>query len=801
MRVYKYLFILLFSGSFQTAFSQTEISGRVVDSTKNPIVYANVVLLAEADSTAIAGTISSGEGKFLLALPEKKNYLLKVSFVGYATVLRKINASEFSGPFEIIMTENASELGEVVLNAARPRIVRKADRLIFNIENTSLSSDNTWGILEKTPGVISIQGTLNVRNAPATIYLNGRKVHLPMDDLKTLLESYAGENIQQIEVIPNPPASFDAESGPVLNIVTTTNLIPGYKGSIYGDYTQAIFPKYSLGTSHFYKTEKLNLFLNYGYNPGKEFKTEESYINFMDDAHAFSKWRSDFDKTTRFSTHTINAILDYYFDERNSLNFQALTLLSPNKSFDNHAVTRIFDPSNELDSLYTTESYLENDLQNIAVDLGYEHQFKKEGTQLSAVFHYTDYDQTQDQWVATHYFDPEGNNLNFNEFITKADQATQIYSGKLDFQTGLGKIDFMGGLKISNVDSESSLDFFDAESGSPVFNTTLSDLFLYDETVYAGYVDFSKKWNKWSAKIGLRGEQTERSGKSVSTGTTNDRNYFEWFPSAYISYKASENHQFSFDYGRKIERPNYEALNPFKYFINENNFKSGNPNLEASISNNFNLNYTYKNAYFFDLYYRDNGDNAAALVFQDNEALTLHSVQMNVEDSKSYGLDFLHRRSITKKWYGQLYMSLFHEEETFSAIESDFSLFTNEIDAFYVSLYNSLDLSKDGTFSGDTSLYYLSNFIEGSYQMENIFNLSFGLRKELWKGRAEISLKVADIFNTTAVQLYSQYYNQDNGFFSHPENRYVKIGMKFNFGNSNLSDNERSSSTEERKRL
>ncbi len=802
MDCYKYLFILLFFGGFQGAFSQVEISGIVLDSTENPIAYTNVVLLQEKDSTAIGGTITSEEGRFSIEVPTKEIYLLKFSFIGYKTLLMEIDPSDISKPLEIVLAESVSKLAEITLKAKRPHIIRKADRLIFNIENTSLSSDNTWGILQKTPGVISIQGTLSIRNVPATVYINGRKVNLPAADLKTLLKSYAGENIQQIEVIANPPASFDAGIGPVLNIVTTTNLIPGYKGSVYGNYSQAVFQKYTIGTSHFYKTEKLNLFVSYNYNPGKEFKNEESYINFMDSGNkVFSKWRSDFDKTTHFSTHTINAILDYSFDDKNSLNFQAMTLLSPNKTFDNVAVTRISDAANNLDSLYTTDSYLENDLHNIAMDLGYEHKFNKKGTQLSAVFHFTDYKQNQDQRVATNYLDPSGNNLNFNQFFTIAEQKTQIYSGKLDFETKFGKVDFMSGLKIGQVNSDSGLDFFDVQNASPSFNTTLSDLFLYDETVYAGYVDFAKKWNKWNAKVGLRGEQTDRSGKSISTGTTNDRNYFELFPTAYVSYQVAENHSFAFDYGRKIARPNYEALNPFKYFINENNFKLGNPGLEASISNNFNLNYTYKKAYSFDLYFRDNGNNAAALVFQDNEAMNLRSVQMNVEDSKSYGLDFLHGRSISDRWYSQVYVSIFHEEETFLAIESDFPLETNEMDAFYISLNNSFDLSKDGSFSGDLNLYYLSNFLEGSYQMENIFYSSIGLRKKLWKGRAEVSFRVQDIFNTTAVELYSKYGNQDNGFFSHPENRFVLFGIRFNFGNSHLSDNERSSSSEERKRL
>lgn len=800
--MYRFLFIIFFFGCFKIAFTQIKIQGVVTNSLTEPIAFCNVVLLTEKDSTFVAGGVTTNSGAFLLEPNSKQNYLLKVSFVGYKTSWQKILAAENQTVQKIVLIENTSELAAVKLTAKRPLIIQKPDRLIFNVENSSLSSDNTWGILEKTPGVISIGEKLTIRNAPASIYINGRKVHLPASDLQTFLKNYSGGNIKQIEVIPNPPSSFDAASGPVLNIVTSTNLIPGYKGSVYGNYSQSIFPKYTFGTNHFYKTKKLDMFLNYSFSPEKKFKNENSFINFInDEGQNFSTWVSDFNKTTRSSVHTFNAILDYSFQETDQLNFQVTTLLSPNKSFGIDATTKIFNAENKLDSLYTTDSYLENDMHNLAFDLGYSHHFKKKGTNLSTSFHFTDYSQRQNQEVATTYFDNTGNQLNSNYFFTKSEQKTQLYSAKLDFKTDFGTVKFTSGLKIGVVNSESELKFFGDESGFIIHNTSLSDLFLYEEKVFAGYVNFSKKWKKWSTKVGLRGENTDRSGSAVSSDESYERNYFELFPTAYISYQASENHRLSFDYGRKIERPDYEALNPFRYFINENNFKTGNPNLKAAISNNFNLSYQYKKAYNFNLYYRDNGKNVAAIVFQNNDNLTLNSLQMNMEESKSYGVDFFHGRSLKDWWYSQAYVSLFHEEETFLAMQSELQSVTNKIDAYYISFYNSFDFSKEGTFSGSMNLYYLSDFIQGSYQMHDIFNLSFGLLKKLWKDRVEVSLQVEDVFNSKAVKLYSEYLNQDNGFLSHPENRFVKFGVKFNFGNSNLSNNKRDNHTEERERL
>ena len=170
-------------------------------------------------------------------------------------------------------------------------------------------------------------------------------------------------------------------------------------------------------------------------------------------------------------------------------------------------------------------------------------------------------------------------------------------------------------------------------------------------------------------------------------------------------------------------------------------------------------------------------------------------------ESKSYGLDILHGRSITGWWYAQLYASLFHEENTFLAVESNNAEVTNQIDAVFGQLYNAFTLSKDGTFSGNLSFTYVSDYIAGSYNFDPFSTLSLGFRKTLWNNRAELSLNINDIFNDTNTRLTSQYLNQDNSYFAQEEMRYVQIGFKYNLGNFRLEDNQRSIDAAERDRL
>ncbi len=376
-----------------------------------------------------------------------------------------------------------------------------------------------------------------------------------------------------------------------------------------------------------------------------------------------------------------------------------------------------------------------------------------------------------------------------------------IVTGQLDYISPLGGLIMETGAKFSSVSSRSGINFFNIVGTTPTLNTEFSDDFIYDETVWAGYLSLLKDWEKWSLKTGIRGEYTDVSGRSVVLATENLQNYFELFPTLYVLHTPSDNQSFSFDYRRKLQRPKYQDLNPFRYFVNENDFFVGNPNLQPNFSHNFNLNYTLKGEYFFDLYYRDNGNYISDLSFQDNQNLTVRQIRQNVLESTSYGIDFTYSKSVTNNWYVYSYMSVFAEDETFLAVESNDVAFTNSVNGFYGSLNNYLTLSKDGTFTGDIALTYLSSFLQGSYVMGSTTNLNVGLRKSLWNKRAVLSVAAEDLLGKANPTFTSRYLNQDNSYLARPETRFVRFGFTYNFGNFRLEDNERGIDKIERDRL
>ncbi|MGY5851872.1 outer membrane beta-barrel protein [Salegentibacter sp. F14] len=795
-----FLLTLLFIVSLQ-AFSQHSVRGKLIDENLQPVAFANVILLSAKDSTSVyKGTVSEENGSFNFQNVETDQYLLKTSFIGFEDHQEIIDVSKDIDLYRIEIKVSSSELDEITIQARKPTITRSIDRITFDVENSTLSSGNSWDVLKQTPGVILNQGQLQVRNGAVTVYINDKKVQLTTEELTTLLESYSAENLKSVEVITNPPARYDAEGGAVININTTKALNPGYKGSLEGNYTQGIVPKYQIGTSHYWKGEKLNLFTNYSFSPRKEIKRDESHINFMEDDNlVYSRWNTEFERITRSWAHNANVMLDYDLDDKNRLSFSSNMLISPNKTFDNKVKTLIETTGSQLRSSLFTDSELDFDESNIALNLDYVYQMDGGGS-ISSNFHYTKFDQDRTQWVQSDYFNDTGDPLKTISFNTNANQEIDIFTGQIDFSSPWGSTNFDAGLKFSKIASSSGIVFSNAQSLSDLYED-LSDNFQYDEKVYAAYVNISKEWENWSVQAGLRGENTALEGHSITMNQVNSQEYFELFPTAYLQYRASDDHNFTLDYSRRINRPRYESLNPFRYFLNENDYNAGNPNLRAAISNNVNLNYTLKGSYFFDLYYRDYGSSPATLAFQNNDRQFIRRVSMNLLEDRTYGLDVTHVRMVNDWWYAQLYASIFHEENRFAALESEIETHTNEIDGILAQLYNSFTLSKDGTLTGNLTYLYVSDYMSGSYNFDPFSTLSIGLRKTIWNNRAELSLNVNDIFDQTNTRLTSRYANQDNSFFAREEMRYVRLGFKYNFGNFRLEDNQRSIDASERERL
>ena len=794
---------LLFFFSVSTLFSQNSIiTGLLKDESNSPLSFVNVLLFEKDAAEPFKGATTDENGRFRIENIKDGSYKIKFSFVGFLATEKDIELVSTKNIGELILKTAVESLNAAVISLKRPTIQRTSEKLVFNVENSSLSVGNTFDLLKKTPGVVIIGEKIDVRFKSPAIYFNGKRVYLSSSEVVSLLRSIDASFIKSVEVITNPSAQFDAEAGVALNIITSKAVSIGYKGSVNGTYEQGVFSKYNVGTSHFYKNKWLNFYGSYGFSPRKDYKEDKNRIQFFEpNGDANSTWNTHFEKVTRSNAHQANVILDVNITPSQTLGVSANISASPNKTYNNSGLTEMYSAQQQLDSTFTTGSALGYDTSNLSFGLEYKIELDEDGSNIAAASNYIDYNNEQTQSVMTNYFSPSNVLLRESSFNTDAIQSSKIYTGQADLNTPLFSGDLKAGIKYSNIDTNSKLDFFDVENNETLLNSKLSDDFNYKENIYAQYVSYQIGSENWDLTAGLRGEYTVINATSICLGELDTQRYFKLFPTANIQYQLNENNGLGLSYKRAIKRPRYQSLNPFKYFITEYNYNAGNPNLVPSIENKITLSYDYKGKLFFDAYYQYFRNSLSILTFQDNQNNVLRNVDTNLISDFQYSFDLIFVDSIMPWWFLQLVTSTFYLENEFYSIESIEETYSNDTFGFYASLYSNFDLNKEGSLTADLNVLYISNMITGGYDYKNQFSTSVSVRKSFWDKRASITVGVDDMFNTTTIPVTTNYYNQDNSYFARAETRLFRLGFRYNFGNARLRDNSRNSRSAESDRL
>ena len=800
-------FLLLFPA---TIFGQqSKISGTVLDQNNAPIsfvtVLANNVSEEKGASGAVfvKGTTTDDLGNFTLENVEHGNYTLHFSFIGFETQTKKISLITNIAVDTVILLESSEMLDQAVITIKRPTIQKAPGRLVFNVENTSVALGSALDILKKTPGVVVSQQGISIKNNSPVIYVNNKRVYLSVEETLSLLQTTNASLIKSVEVITNPSSKYDADATTVLNISTTRAVAVGYKGSVSGAYQQAVYAKYNLATAHFYKNNWLNAYASYSYAPRKEFKEDENNTRFFDSNELTTSGYRDsyFTRETKSNAHQANVVLDLTANKQHAFGISATVFVSPNKRFDNRALSLNTNRQLQLDSTFTTSSASNRNTSNIALNATHTFSLANNATQIVTQANYVTYSADREQGVVTNYFSPNGQQLRNNDFNTYGSQDNTIFTGQIDLSAPLtsGALDW--GLKISDITTSSAQEFFDQTAQGAVLNPNLSDGFRYQENIFAAYFNIAREWEQWSLDLGLRAEQTEVKATSKIVGEVNNQYYFELFPKMSLLYSANQNNSFGLSYSRSISRPNYESLNPFRYFINENNYTDGNPSLVPEIDSKYTFSYTYNNTWFLEAYYWYIKNPLEELRFQNNTTRALQNLETNLIEGYQYSLDVTYAKSVRSWWYLQVVTSGFFIENEFFALQSAQETALANTYGFYGQIYSGLVLSEQANITSDITMLYISNLIFGSYTYKNQFNLSASVRKKVWDKKASITIGVDDIFNTNNVPVVSRYANQDNGYFARTESRLFRVGFTYNFGNSKLQDNNREITTKESDRL
>lgn len=791
MSIKKTLFLFSFFLCSIAVWAQAySISGTVKDTENETVAFANILVMQSLDSTIVTGTSSDENGVFKIEDLKSSQYILKTSFIGFKDDFQTINLIEDISDIIVVLEESVEALNEVQIFFEKPTLKREADRLVFNVEKTALSQGNLVEVLRSTPSVLVLDDAILVKNSTPTVYINDRKVHLSSSELIELLQGSSASNIKSVEVITNPSAKYDADSGVVLNIVMSKNLITGYNGSVFNNYTQGVFPKHTAGTSHYFKGDKTNLFFNYSYNNRKDDRVDVENISYPDE-----QWNTVLDKNTWSESHNLGFNFDYNLNDKSNLAISTNAQFLPYFKYLTRSNTDI-EPSSSSFNKIEAQSLSRDNRHNIGVDFNYDYHIN-ETSQISFNSHYTNYDYQRRQDVESRYFDTLIV-VDQTAFNVNANQNTNIFTSQLDYALTLNdKSEFGAGVKLSNVETESGISQNDIISGEEILNEESTNMFDYDEDVYAAFVDYNYNGEKFTFSAGLRAEQTNIIGVS-SNNEINKQDYLEFFPTVSLGWKISKSVSSSFNFKRSIQRPNYSNLNPFVYYLNDNTIVTGNPSLKPVITNAVSVNASINDRFSFTVYYKKYENNIFELPLQDNSENIIVYTPLNISSTEEIGFDFETNLNITERWFLYFGTSTYNYRDT-----GTISGTTLQRDrwANFSNLTSNLSLLKDKSLTASLSIYYLGKNIQGFQIVNTRWDTFLTVSKTLFKDKGSISLSFSDLINKQDFSRSLNFLDQSSNIFNDIDSRYITLGFRYKFGNTKLSSNERSTSKEELDRL
>ena len=600
----------VFSCLFVFAQNMGTVSGKVTDSVQRPLEGATILLVTGAKDAPVKTALSDDKGAFVLEKIGFGTYKLIVSMTGFSkesgiTVILNEEKNTINVGTVKLVNVSASLQG-ITVTSQRPPVERKIDRTVVNADQmVSAAGSTAMDVLERSPGVsVDNNGVISLKGKNGvTIFVDDKPTYLSGADLENYLRSLPASSVDQIELMTNPPAKYDAAGGGgVINIRLKRTRVKGFNGSLNTAYTQGVYAKTNNSANFNYRSGKFNTFGTLTQNYATNFSdlTINRHFKKADGSRHYDFLQSTYIKPSGLAFST-KVGADYYANEKNTFGI-VLTGVTRKGQRNNDNSSRILNTAYQLDSTIVAHNTQDNSFNNGGINLNLRRRVRKNGPELSVDADYIHYGT--------------GNVQEFNNFTYLADNTLSqqdrlsgdlpagidIYSLKTDYTHPLKKgwkVD--AGAKSSQTKTDNVADYF-----STVNNVTKPDYdktnhFIYKEIIHAAYINSSHEGKRWSMQLGLRTEHTVSNGRQLGNAMKPDsafkRIYTSLFPTAYLNYKldSAGMHTLTLDYGRRINRPYYQDLNPFISPLDKFTYYVGNPYLQPAYTHNVQLSYSYRN--------------------------------------------------------------------------------------------------------------------------------------------------------------------------------------------------------------
>ena len=788
LKTYLLSFFLLFTmASF--AQQKADITGLILDGgNQKTLASATVCLLKAKDSSIVKMNLADGGGNYTFEGITPGEFLVSVTVMGY----QKAFSGRFTvdnGDHKILSTiqlvKSEKSLLGVTVVSKKPMMERKADRVIFNVENSiNATGSNALELLQKSPGVmvdnnekISMKGKTGVK-----IYIDGKMTQLDAKDLADYLKSINSNDIEAIEMISNPGAKYEASGNAgIINIKLKKNKKFGTNGSASLGYTQGITPQGDGSFGLNYRDKKVNIFSNVSGSIGER-SNQLSIYRIQSD--------SIYDQHTRMihqrKSANIKAGIDYFKNKKSTFGFLVTSNFSGG-SFNTDGNTNIYSQPG---AVFVKQLQASNTAPTNRTNANFNVNYRYADTSGKEIGFDGDYGlfrSTGHSYQPNFYYDGGKNLLQSNITGNSTPTDINIYTAKLDVEQKFmkGKIGY--GAKFADVKTNNALDFFNYKNGVAVKSLPQSNQFVYTENVNAAYVNYNREFNpKWTLQAGLRAEQTNSKGVLtradgvIQSDNTVKRSYFDLFPSAALSYTVNAKNSFGITYSRRIDRPDYQDLNPFENKLDELTYQKGNAFLRPQYTDNVELSHTFKSKLNTTLGYSYVKDYATQITDTTNGNAT-YVQQRNFATQRIMNVNISSPLSFTKWWTG--YANIWYNYQLISGVYNQKTV-SIKAPGYGTYMQNSFNLGKD--YKAEISGWFNGAGLEGTWKRKALYSVDMGVQKQVLKNKATIKVNVNDVFKTVKFHATSNYGGTQLNIAETHDSRNVHVAFTYRFGSSQI---------------
>jgi outer membrane receptor protein involved in Fe transport len=788
--------------------NSAKVSGAVKDAEGKPLAAATVSLLRAKDSSLAKLAVTDKAGQYEFTGIKEGRYIVSFTSVGFDRTFSP--AFDAAASVEVpaaTLQRVTKEMSGVTVAVRKPLVEARLDKMVVNVDASPTNAGNSaLDVLEKSPGItLDKDGNISLKGKAGVIVLvDGKQTFLGGQDLTNMLRNLPASQLDQIEIMTQPSAKYDASGNSgVLNLRTKKGLQSGLNGSINLSYIQGRYPKSPNSFNLNYRKGKVNLFTALSYSYWEGFNDMNLNRKFHDNAKNIdTTFRQN--SLMRFSSHNVSARvgMDYNIDKKTSVGFMVNGTYNPRKN-KGTTVNNMYDENDRLLTINEATTTSKDPWRNFGANVNFRKQLKKQGAEFSVDADYIQYRSRSEQVSDNRSFDAVKNPTGTPYYLFgKLAQDIDIMSAKADYVTPVGNGGkFEAGAKSSLVKTDNNAPYF---SHNFTNNTDTidarSDHFVYEENINAAYANWSKQLKKWSYQLGLRLEHTHSVGTSVALNNKVSRDYVQLFPTAFFSYKTNEKNTLGLSYSRRLERPGYQDLNPFQRLLDQYTYQQGNPYLTPQFSHNIELSHNFKGFLNTVINYSYTDDIISEVLKQDDAAKKTFQTRENIASRRNIGAAVSLNVPLKKWWFLNVYTNVFNNK--FDGIVNNRPLSVS-FTSFSGNMSQQFRLNKGWTL--EQSAFYRSKSQEGGLMLANPMGVvSFGVSKTILKTMGTLKLNISDPFYIQKFSGNINFGNINTEMRGQGDSRRVGLSFTYRFSKGQNAPQQKrrtSASQEEQNRV